>query len=203
MRARAARPESEPDRPRAFGPNATWLAVRADDPAAVARALGLRTVLPANWSAGLAEVDTAGVFVAPPVDGWVLAVGRDLAAATRDPDRIAALLLPISAEFAEAQWFATDGTDDFHGWALAARRQLVRAYAYHGEVGHVLWHGEVTPAERGLACFVDDPRDRSDDDVKWWPDRRIVLALARAWSLDPDGLARPGLPAGSGYVGRL
>lgn len=182
---------------------ATWLAVRADDPTAVARALGLRTVLPANWSAGLTAAESAGVFVAPPVDGWVLAVGCDLAARTSDPESLESLLLSVSAQFGEAQWFATDGERDFFGWALAARERLVRAYAFDGEVGHVLWHGDVTEAERALACFVDDPRDRSDDDVKWWPDRRIVLALARAWSLDPSGLAQRALPAGCGCVGRL
>ncbi|MGK0265710.1 MAG: hypothetical protein ACI8UD_004375, partial [Planctomycetota bacterium] len=42
---------------------ATWLAIRANDPEQVVRALQLRTVLPANWAAGLAQVATEGVFV--------------------------------------------------------------------------------------------------------------------------------------------
>ena len=60
-----------------------------------------------------------------------------------------------------------------------------------------------TPQERALGCFVDDPRDRSDDEIKWWPDRRTVHALAAAWSLDPDTLAAHGAVRSTGAVGRL
>ncbi len=174
----------------------------ASDADAVVRAVGLRTVLPANWAGGLAEVAAAGVFVTPPVRGVVLATGPDLAAHDFD-GALLPLLQRLSGAFGSAAWFRADTTADEFGWAIAVGGDLVRGYAYCGERGHVAWHGDVTPQERALGCFVDDPRDGSDDDVKWWPDRRIVHELAAAWSLDPDTLGALGAAPSAGAVGRL
>lgn len=178
--------------------------VRTADPAAVVRALRLRTVLPANWASGLADVQQHGVFVTPPVDGWVLAVGADLRGDGVDPGAfVTPLLARLGQAFGGAAWFVTDAAAERHGWALATRDELVRGYAYDGERGHVFWHGEVTAAERELDCFVDDPRDQTDDEVKWWPDEHIVRDLAAAWSLDPRRLAGSTAAPATGWVGRL
>ncbi|MCA8966857.1 MAG: hypothetical protein KDC48_18390, partial [Planctomycetes bacterium] len=65
----------------------------SDDPQALVRQLALRTVLPANWRAGLDEVQQQGVFVTPPVGGRVFAVGADLGLrASGDAERLAVLL---------------------------------------------------------------------------------------------------------------
>ncbi|MBX3464300.1 MAG: hypothetical protein KF830_14105, partial [Planctomycetes bacterium] len=174
------------------------------DAAAVVRALGLRTVLPANWSAGLAGVRHAGVFVTPPVGGFVLAVGADLRGAGAD---LAAFVPPLlerlAAAFGRAAWFLTDAAAEHHGWALAADGALVRGYAHDGVAGELFWHGEVTAAERRLGCFLADPRDRSEEAGAWWPDERIVCDLAAAWSVDPRRLDGAGAAPGSGWVGRL
>jgi hypothetical protein len=183
---------------------ATWLAIRANDPEQVVRALQLRTVLPANWAAGLAQVATEGVFVTPPIDGWIFAVGRDLAVTTQNPVELESLLTGLSEEYGEVMWFSTDEERDVHGWAMAQRGQLVRGYAYVEAQGHTLWHGDITEAEAALGCFLDDPRDQSDDEIKWWPDRRTVLAVAAAWSMDPCTIGREDVRAASvGLVGRL
>jgi hypothetical protein len=161
-------------------------------------------VLPANWEGGLAEARQQGVFVAPPVDGYVHVVGRDVAAAAPHAETaLLPLLQRASRVCGRAAWFHVDADADSFGWALAERGEIVRAYAFAGERGHVLWVGEVTDAERRLDCFVDDPRDRSDDETKWWPDRRIVHAMAAAWCRDPDALAGLDAPPGTGLVGRL
>ena len=196
----------------AFPPIATWLAFRADDPEKIARSLRLRTLLPASWSAGLAEVVTEGVFVTPPVRGWVFAVGRDLAVSTQDSAAMEALLCGLSQDYGKVMWFSTDEERDVHGWAIADRGELVRGYAYIEEYGHTFWHGEILPAESDLGCFQDDPRDQSDDQVKWWPDRQVVFALAAAWSLDPSTLGSKAMgqygqwddvSPGVGFVGRM
>lgn len=201
---RTARPATTPDRAQAFAPVSAWVVVRASDPQPVVRALGLRTVLPANWASGLAEVRQAGVFVTPAIDGWVLAVGADLRAERGD---VGAFVLPLlqrlGAAFGGAAWFLTDPGGERHGWALATRREVVRGYAYDGEHGHVFWLGDVTDAERELDCFVDDPRDQTDDAVKWWPDQLHVLGLAAAWSIDPRRLPERARGASAGWVGRL
>lgn len=174
----------------------------SSDSNAVVRALGLRTVLPANWAAGLAEVAAQGTFVSPPVRGFVLVTGGDLRGHS-DPDRdLLPLLERLSRQFGSACWFASDSERDVHGWACAAAGAIERAYAYAGDHGHLLTAGPVTDRERALGCFVDDPRDHSDDEVKWWPDRALVHALAAAWALDPDCLDAKAAVPGSGYVGR-
>lgn len=192
-----------PDRARAFGAGRTWFALRADDPEQVVQALRLRTVLPANWRAGLDEVAEQGVFVTPPVDGWVFAVGRDVAVRTADPTEIEPLVALLSERFGEAFWFATDDDREVHGWARGERGVLTRGYAFAEEHGHIFWHGDVTEHEHALGCFVDDPRDRSDDEIKWWPDRATVCALAGRWAVDPSRIDAGMQPAGTGFVGRL
>lgn len=176
--------------------------VASDTTDAVVQALALRTVLPANWCGGLAAAKSSA-FVSPPVGGLVCVTGRDVQALAAEVD-VVPLLQRLSRQFGRACWFRSDDEQDEFGWASAARGEVVRAYAYRGDDGHVLWQGDVTTTERGLGCFVDDPRDSSDDDVKWWPDRRLVHAVAAAWALDPDrfgdGAARE--PA-VGAVGRL
>ena len=178
--------------------------MRAQDGEAVARLLGVRTMLPANWAAGLREARQQGVFVTPAVDGWVYVVGRDLDGDGRD---VAAFVTPLverlAGRFGGAGWFRCDGGVERHGWALATADGLVRGYAYDGELGHVWSHGEVTAAEAELGCFIDDPRDRSDDEVKWWPDERTVLDLAAAWSGDPRRLGAGTAAPATGWVGRL
>lgn len=165
----------------------------------------MRTVLPANWQSGLADVVSEGVFATPSIAGWVLVVGRDLAAAMQDPSEMEVLLPPLSEQFGTAMWFSTDEIRDVHGWAVAEQGALQRGYAYDSENGHTYWHGEVLDAERELDCFVDDPRDQSDDKIKWWPDRRIVLALAARWSIDPSKLSELAADSerSTGWVGRM
>lgn len=169
----------------------------------VVRALGLRTVQPANWRSGLAHARERGVFVTPALDGWVLAVGEDLRGDQQEDRLVPELLQRLSATFGKAAWFATHAQGERHGWALGERGELVRGYAFDGERGHVFWSGDVTDAERELNCFVDDPRDHSEDEVKWWPDERIVLAMAAAWSLDPRTLGERGRGVSAGWHGRL
>lgn len=202
--ARAARPDTTPDTPLGFGANTAWLAVRTQNGNALVQQLALRTVLPANWRAGLKDTGERGVFVSPPIDGWVFAVGRDLIAPEGNEEAfVTELLQRLSRTFGHAQWFCSDAQDDRHGWALAFDGKLQRGYAFAGERGHVWWAGEPTAAEQQAQCFVDDPRDQSDDDVKWWPDLAIVRSLAAAWGLDPLSLAQRAVAPGTGWVGRF
>ncbi len=204
-RARDARPDPTPDAPCAFAAGWAWFAVASADAAAVARALGLRTVLPANWRSGLAAARSDGVFVTPPCADHVLVVGQDVArrsAADDGEGSLLAMLATLSRAFGQAAWFCTDPAAERHGWALASAGLVVRAYEFTGEGGAVVDRGAVTPAEAALGCFVDDPRDTSDDPIKWWPNDRLVRALAAAWATDPGSFdAKAGVPS-AGWWGR-
>jgi hypothetical protein len=190
-----------PDAPRAFGRDAAWLALATNDSEAVAQAMQLRTMLPANWQGGLAAARQSGVFVAPPIDGWVLVTGADLWRRRDLAGEVLPLLQRLSATFQTACWFASHSEQEHHGWALCRRGRVVRAYAFAADEGELLAVGEVTAEERELSCFVADPRDQSDDPIKWWPQRATVHALAARWSRDPDAPASAA--TGGGWVGRL
>lgn len=174
--------------------------MRAEDPQVVVDALQLRTVLPANWFAGLQAEE--GVFVTPSIDGWVLAVGDDLRGNGDYARVVPALIERLSAVCGEAAWFVTHDEAEHHGWALARRGQVERAFVWAGDDAEVLWLGEVTAAERDIGCYVDDPRDQSEDGG-WWPDDRHVLRIAARWSVDPSRLAAGGRSPSVGCLGRL
>lgn len=163
--------------------------------------LALRTLLPANWQSGLEQAKAIGVFVSPPVAGHTLVVGSDLLALPLEA--MLRHLAALSRRFGRAAWFHRDDDGERYGWALAEHGAVQRAYAFAGDQGDALWAGEVTDDERALGCFVDDPRDRSDDDVKWWPDARLVEALAARWSCDPQRLDCHATASSVGVVGRL
>jgi len=185
-----------------FGYETAWFAVRAGDAESVKNALGVRAAVPSSWVAGLTRVADEGIFVTPPVDGWVFAIGVD-AFQRGDCERVTQLLLRLGSSCGPAFWFATHARMDVHGWSCADSRELLRGYLYDGDEPRVVWdQGVVTPTETELGFFVDDPRDRSDDALKWWPTPACVLRLAAAWSLDPVDLAGRGEP-GVGLLGRL
>lgn len=138
------------------------------------------------------------MFIAPPVDGFVLVIGRDAG-----DDRVAELLGLLSRRFGEAQWFCSWPERIEAGFACARDGVVTRHYRFDGDSGEVaIDDGEPTRAEGELRFFVDDPRDQSDDPVKWWPSHDDVLALAARWGLDPREFGRHARPA-AGVIGRL
>lgn len=174
-----------------------WFAIRAQDAREVARVLGLRTVQPVAFEDGMQRART-GMFVAPCGKDFVMALGFD-AWQRGDLSQVEAALLRLSKAHGEAFWFVVDEERDCVGWAVARRGQLSRAYCFHGSDEEVLWDvGELTPAEREFGFFVEDPRDLTDDEHKWWPLPRDVRALASRWCIEPSRLAQPGHPGLSG-----
>jgi hypothetical protein len=59
-----------------FGYNIGWLALRCDDPRAVAAACDVEEPQSCPWNEGIktAYRQRAQLFITPPVDGWVLVV---------------------------------------------------------------------------------------------------------------------------------
>jgi hypothetical protein len=102
--------------PVSFGYKTQWLAVRNGSVEAVAAPLGLSGADPVEWSAGCDRAYESGVFVADPVDGWVLAHGARTLGAWLDatqphfPDR----LKQLSTALGEVQFFATNRIVEHH-----------------------------------------------------------------------------------------
>jgi hypothetical protein len=159
---------------------------------------------PANWRSGIAAARAEGLFVSPPVDGWVFVTGRDLLVPGTEPAAwVAPLLRRLSRRHHCAQWFLCEPDAERFGWAIGFGGELVRGYAFSGDHGEAWWEGDPTDAERATGCFVDDPRDQSDDAVKWWPDAAVVARIARAWSKDPGAFGGSTGPARVGLFARF
>jgi hypothetical protein len=190
-----------------FGYKSAWLAIRSDDPRGVAEALGLDELRPASWAEGLEETygssgPRAPVFVAPPLDGWILTVlgGGDL---FEDDGRGGGALdlSALSRRFGEAQKFASHRVVEYQEWQRWLDGSPVRRYCWIGESGEIRYdEGDPVAAEGNIIREADLDGDWEDVD---FADEEVVMAVAEAWSVNPTRLdERDDLPA-EGLLGYL
>jgi hypothetical protein len=174
-------------RPAAFGPKTGWIAVHGVPAAAVTDALGLRETRPMDWDEGVEAAMAQGVFVCPPVSGWVLAVGADIL--IQDID-VAAISRQLSTR---VQVFRTHRVPEHHEWALADNGTVLRSLRYVAESGEHQQSGQPTPVESSLSVTAADATVSEDD----------VFAVAGAWSLDPTRLSNHAAESATGTWGML
>jgi hypothetical protein len=195
-----------PDQPRAFGRDMAWLAIQTDDSNAVATALGLSGLRPANWSSGIgaiydSEVSDGLLFISPPIQGWTIVAGESLPLPADAPfiDKMTPLLTHLGKQFPAVQYFASFSIIDFYAWARLDKGRPKRAFAI-GESGIVWKSGKPTIEERrlGLSYVVIRGIAERHGDVGGHlllhPTEENVFALAAGWSLNPmalDGFAQP------------
>jgi hypothetical protein len=212
--------EAEP--PCAFGFRMAWVAVRTRDTARLINVLGLDAVRSVGWSKGIAAVydDRVGltrVFITPPVDGWSFVVGFGLPLPMGDAyvDKASGLIECLSDAFGAVAYFVSCPGLDFFGWARAEDGRLLRSFAV-GREGAVWNRGAVTEDERAIApdffaltevgasAGAGRAAGRSGPRSVLLPHgfcETEVLALARAWSVDPTELGgRRDLDRGIGYL---
>lgn len=203
-----------PDRPRPFGSEMSWLAIKTDDVPRLVEFLELEDARPANWNSGIGAIyDTdlsdAFVFVAPPIKGWTLVAGvaLPLPAGGSFIDKAAPLVERLSKEFGTADYFASFPIIDFFAWARFERGRPVRAFAI-GEAGLVWDAGRLTRPERRLGLTMIELRgirDRHGDmggSLHLHPTEPHVLSIAGSWSLNPMMMERLGKNPGVGLIAR-
>ncbi len=206
----AARPTAgspTPQAPLPFSSRLAWLAAPCE-PDLLLCEMGLRRVRPVSWQEGLAQ--TPGrVFVTPSIEGWCLAVGLPYPdpEAEVQSDPLLLYLETLSQRAHKVCYFASDPGQALFAWARTEEGTIVRAYAYLGEIGTTLWRlGHVTEAEQSLPAFFDETSDEAEEPGYFertdltYPDESSVLAMARAWALDPTTLK--GEPS-TGWSGAL
>jgi hypothetical protein len=162
----------------------------------VREALPLLRRKPATWEEGIAaayhfDLKRPRVFVSPDVGGWAFVVG---ALGLPKEEHALNLAVRLSGDLeTTVQFFVTHRVVELHGWVLAQRGKLVRAYAYVGESDAVLFdRGEPTKVERAL------PAER-----RKVPNEQTVTMIAGAWSVDPTTLDAVEGGTGMGVVGEL
>jgi hypothetical protein len=181
---------------------ACWLAVRSVNLAAVQAALDLHDPRPCSWVEGFTT--RAGLFIAPPVNGWILVAGAGVPDPSDDVDACYRFVRELSRRLGEVHLFCANGILCHHAWVRAEGGRVLRAYAW---AGRTLWHqGRRTPAEDalGLQCF--DYGDPVPNDSFGLPEAAIsnvdkVPLLAARWSLDPARIDQRIVAQAQGVVG--
>jgi hypothetical protein len=165
----------------------TWLAIRSRNVHAVQTALNLHNAQPCTWAEGLAGEQR--LFIAPPVNGWILIVGSDLPDPADDVDACFRFLGNLSRKLGHVQFFSANRVLGHHAWIQFASGRVVRAYAW---AGRTLWNqGAKTRAELdlGVRCFQyfespDRTSSFGQSDVVILNTEKVP-SLAARWSIDP------------------
>jgi hypothetical protein len=198
-----------PDKPVNFGYKIMWYAAKTNSKERLAEILELKDVGESNWSTGIEMAYSGFVFITPPIGEWTLVCGYGLPTAdVEDPKEAKNLLLKLSREFGEAQYFGTHRVVEFHVWMKAKEGVLERVYSYLGESGiNLAVEGEPTDFEKTLNLgntFSEETKDpayseRSDIN---WPNEEMVMQVAANWSIDPTTLEeKTDLEPGLGIIG--
>ncbi len=179
-----------------------WLAVRSKNLHAVQAAFGLHNPKPCSWQEGMAGEEK--LFIAPPVNGWILVVGSRLPDPTDDVDASFRFILALSRKFGEVQCFSANRVLQHHAWVRAESGRVVRAYSWAGKT---LWkQGRRTPAEKELdvLCFdygqPDDVPGFGTSDLIATNVEKVPMMAAR-WSLDPGRIDEAFLAENRGVAG--
>ena len=198
-----------PDSPVAFGYKIMWYAVKTDDKRKLADKLGLKNMSDCNWQTGIDKAYKGSVFITPVIDGWTLACGLGLSHAEGGDEikGVKEVLVRLSREFGEAQYFCTHRVTEYHCWMKAMHGEVTRVYAWLGESGeNITIEGEPTEFEKTLnlpntfseEAKADDYFERED---LTWPYEQLVMQVAAHWSVDPSALEdRKDIKPGLGLV---
>jgi hypothetical protein len=165
-----------------------WLAVRSRNVHAVQMALGLHNVQPCTWSEGLSGDEK--LFVAPPVNGWVLIIGSGLPDPAEDVDACYRFLTSLSKKLGQVQFFVANRVLGHHAWVRVESGRITRGYAW---AGRTIWNqGNDTRVEAqfGLKCYdYFEPPDMTygfSDVITANVEK--VSQLAAHWSIDPGSV---------------
>jgi len=192
-----------------FGYKTAWFAIRSTDMRAVATALRLVNPQPAGWQYGIwhsVEKRDYQIFVTPPINGWILAVGLPI---LWEADHHATeRMVELSEQFGEVQFFGSMRISDVAIWARARNGRMLRRF-YEGD-GNRQEFGAKTDEEQALGLqFFDSASPESKNPEYWkrkdltYPGEETVLQVAGVWSVDPSKLDQMGLPQEAGLLGAV
>jgi hypothetical protein len=205
--------QNVPDKPRGFGYKCLWIAVQAPSARVLAESLGLHEMQVANWHSGLeAAYEYPGnyIFVTPPVNGWVLAVGNGIPDPS-DPSTLAswrAIMASLSKSFGDTQYFASHRVSSYYAWARYLDGTEKRLFAHADEI--IFNIGQPYAEESDLITHLfDSSCPEANTDAYWerkdlrMPDEEDVLRIASKWSINPAELDSADQPPSVGVVGKM
>lgn len=198
--------DDRPDLPVPFGYKCQWMAVRSTDSEAITKRLNLTDKRRANWKTGIRAAYQDLIFISPPMNGWTLIIGSSLPDLSEDQNSsnsITSHVVSLSQVFGEAQYFGNHRIVGYYAWMKATDGEVTRAFAYLGERGEILVNeGASTKNEQELQLVYRETDSEANEDETRFPDVEDVLAIAKAWGVDPMMEGESYSP-GTGYVGRV
>ena len=192
--------------PTIFDAPVRWLAIKSANPQAVQAALGLHHARRCSWNEAVTAPFEPRLFIAPPIDGWVLVLGCDLPDPAEDVDACYCFLTHLSRELGHVQFFSANRVVNQHAWARLEAGMVQRAYAWAGET---LWNqGPLTAAEMTLKLRCLDYTETTGElniaqREMLSTNTEKVLRLAGCWSLDPASIEKSRLQDRAGIAGAL
>jgi hypothetical protein len=166
-----------------------WLAIKSRNLEAVRAAFGLEHGHPCSLPDGLEG--NQRLFIAAPINGWILVTGSGLPDPSDDPDVCFKLLSNLSRALGQVQFFSACRITFHHAWVRAESGSISRAYAW---AGSTIWQqGNKSSAEKNLrmACFdYAEPGKVLSSEEKNLAMLNVdkVPLLASRWSLDPAAI---------------
>lgn len=181
-----------------------WLAVRSRNLHAVQSALALNNPKPCTWIEGITREQK--LFIAPPLNGWILIVGQGLPDPAEDVDACFRFLHGLSCKLGHVQFFTANRVLGHHAWARFEAGRVVRAYAWAGKT---LWNQGIksrAELELGFKCFryleMPERAAYGQPDVIAMNTEKVPLLAAR-WSLDPATIDERLFEHAHGVAGEL
>jgi hypothetical protein len=192
--------------PTVFDQPCRWLVIRSSNLGAVQAAFDLHNPTPCSWVEGISQLSQHNLFIAPPINGWILVIGQGLPDPAEDVDDCYRFIVRLSREFGHVQFYVANRAVNHHAWVRAEEGWVRRAYAWAGET---VWNqGQRAQAEidLGLKCFDygESPLELGlvSGDTHH-ANAEKVLFLASRWSFDPTSIDETMQPAAQGISGDL
>lgn len=182
-----------PDKPEAFGYKMVWFAVKSNDKKRIAELLKLKGIQETNWKTGIKNAYNYSVFVSPTIEKWTLVVGLDLPKgdSLESVEEIKMILIELSKELGEAQFFGTHRVVGFNCWMKAINGEIKRIYSFLGESGeNIVVFGEPTDIEKkyDLINTISNDDPNFEEEGIDYPDEGLTMEIAENWSVNPTKL---------------
>jgi len=180
-----------------FGYKMQWFAVKTNDQKKIAEIIKLKKVSKSNWENGIKGAYQNSVFITPQIKDWIIVCGHGIPSGKEKQ-----LLVHLSKEFGEVQFFATHRVSDYHSWMKAINGTIERSFTYSDEYDNgYAAQGNPTRIEKenGLTKEIENDPEYID-----FIDEEFLMKIAENWSVDPTQLSqRKDIKPELGIVGTI
>ena len=185
------------DYPISFGYKCMWFAIKSGNKDKIISKLNYTKIDNCNWSTGIERAYKGAIFLTPKIGNWTLVYGNGITidgGSINEIESIKNMLIKLSNEFGEAQFFNTHRIVEYHCWIKAINGKIKRAYAFLGEsCKTIINEGEPTDIESKhnlINTFSEESKidgyfDREDI---CFPNELLLMEIANSWSVNPSEL---------------